>query len=217
MENSETSIIAAVNNTENYAKINFAKKRLDREFQMLLKENKLITNEYHIEKIDEMFLKVKIFNITNELLLTQIKKLQQEYIEIGIRITKDYPYTQPYVWIIKPFLKCNIDNTNNNVFTIKYEINHQIQWAPAFGIYKIINQVVKLLDNVNVNIDENNFQNDEELELLNCVVDNIFTMLDKGYQLKEMPIETLFQIQNYDNDNSNGNSNGNDNSNGNSR
>jgi poly(3-hydroxyalkanoate) synthetase len=46
-------------------------------------------------------------------------------------------------------------------------------------------------------IDENDIKTDVELEFLNkIIVNNAFTMLDKGYQLKDISLETLFQIQN---------------------
>jgi len=202
MENATDAIIT----TENDAKITFAKNRLDREFQMLLKQNKLITNEYHIEKIDEMFCKVKIFNITNKHLLIQLKKLHLEYIEIGIRITKDYPYIKPFIWIIHPSFKTetapNTPAEDNNLFAYDCvgEINNQIKWAPTYGVKEIVSQIIKLFDIKKWVIDENDIKNDVELEFLNkIIVNNTFSMLDKGYQLKDISLETLFQIQN-DND-----------------
>ena len=91
-----------------------------------------------------------------------------EYIEIGIHITKDYPFRKPFVWIIKPLLKYktnNIDNIDNNADAIGYEINQQILWGAAFGIDEIINQTIELLDNDNWFIipteNENELQNDK--------------------------------------------------------
>lgn len=163
-----TGIAVEASSNENYVKIKFAKKRLAREFESPKFANKLITDTCHIEKIDEMFVKVKIFKIKNALLLESIKKLHLEYIEIGIRITKDYPFRKPFVWIIKPLLKYktnNIDNIDNNADAIGYEINHQILWGAAFGIDEIINQTIDLLDNDNWFItpteDENELQNDK--------------------------------------------------------
>ena len=183
---------------ENYAKIKFAKKRLSREFESLKFANKLITDERHIEKIDEMFVKVQIFNIKNATLLESIKKMHLEYIEIGIRITKDYPFRKPFVWIIKPLLKYKTNNMDNNADAINYEINQKILWGASFGIDEIINQTIELLDNDNwfINENENELQNDKEIEFLhNIVLKNAFSMLDKGYQSKDIPLETLFQIQ----------------------
>lgn len=189
------SVVAEASSNENYAKIKFAKKRLGREFELLKLTNKLITDEYHIEKIDEMFVKVKILKIKNALLLESIKKLHIEYIEIGIRITKDYPYRKPFVWIIKPLLKYKTNNMDNNADAIGYEINQKILWGAAFGIDEIINQTIELLDNDNWFINENELQNDKEIEFLhNIVVKNAFSMLDKGYKLKDIPLETLFQM-----------------------
>lgn len=165
-----TGVAVEASSNENYAKIKFAKKRLAREFESPKFANKLITDTYHIEKIDEMFVKVKIFKIKNALLLESIKKLHLEYIEIGIHITKDYPFRKPFVWIIKPLLKYktnNIDNIDNNADAIGYEINQQILWGAAFGIDEIINQTIELLDNDNWFItptadgNENELQNDK--------------------------------------------------------
>jgi len=171
-----------VSTNENYAKIKFAKKRLAREFESPKLANKLITDTCHIEKINEMFVKVKIFKIKNALLLESIKKLHLEYIEIGIHITKDYPFRKPFIWIIKPLLKYktnNIDNIDNNADAIGYEIYQQILWGAAFGIDEIINQTIELLDNDNWFIDENELQNDNDKEIE-------FSMLDKGYQPKDI-------------------------------
>jgi ubiquitin-protein ligase len=155
-----------VSTYENYAKIKFAKKRLAREFESPKLALKIITDTCFIERIDEMFVKVKIFKIKNATLLESIKKLHLEYIEIGIRITEDYPFRKPFVWIIKPLLKYktnNIDNIDmpnidNNADAIGNEINNQIQWLAAFGIDEIINQTIELLDNDNWFIDENELQ-----------------------------------------------------------
>lgn len=161
------SIAVEASSNENYAKIKFAKKRLAREFELLKFAKKLITDEYHIEKIDEIFVKVKIFKIKNATLLESIKKMHLEYIEIGIRITKDYPYRQPFVWIIKPLLKYKTNNMDNNADAIDYEINQQILWGAAFGIDEIINQTIELIDNDNWFItptadgNENELQNDK--------------------------------------------------------
>jgi len=102
-----------------------------------------------------MFVRIKIFKIKNATLL--------ESIEIGIQITKDYPYRQPFVWIIKPLLKYKTNYTNNthntnNLDSNNYEINHQIQWSAAFGIEDILIQTIELLDNDKWFIDENELQ-----------------------------------------------------------
>ena len=147
-----------VSTYENYAKIKFAKKRLAREFELPKLALKIITDTCFIERIDEMFVKVKIFKIKNATLLESIKKLHLEYIEIGIRITEDYPFRKPFVWIIKPLLKYKTNNIDNNADAIGNEINNQIQWLAAFGIDEIINQTIELLDNDNWFIDENELQ-----------------------------------------------------------
>ena len=170
-----TGVAVEASSNENYSKIKFAKKRLAREFESPKLAIKLITDTCLIEKIDEMFVKVKIFKIKNATLLESIKKLHLEYIEIGIHITKDYPFRKPFIWIIKPLLKYktnnidNMPNIDNNVDAdaIGYEINQQILWGAAFGIDEIINQTIELLDNDNwfiiptENENENELQNDK--------------------------------------------------------